>query len=106
MITGRTAVWGLRKAMARSMQKPPTSWHSPTVLTVRLATDGARERGHGVGDVEQPGVGALVLHVAADAGEHGDVAQGPADPAGADAVAHRLVDAVAGGHVDVDGHAR
>ncbi len=62
------------------------------------------QRGHGVGDVEQPRVGALVLHVAADAGEDGDVAQGAADPTGADAVAHRLVDAVAGGHVDVDGH--
>ncbi len=31
-ITGRRAVWGLRKAMARSMQKPPTSWQRPTVL--------------------------------------------------------------------------
>ena len=33
MITGRTAVWGFPKAMARSMQKPPTSWQRPTVLT-------------------------------------------------------------------------
>ena len=103
-ITGRRAVWGLRKAMARSMQKPPTSWHRPTVLTRVSRTGGAGERGHGVGDVEQPGVGALVFHVVGDAGEHGDVAQRPADATGADGVSHRLGDAVSGGDVDVEGH--
>ena len=29
---GEMAVWGFPKAMARSMQKWPTSWHRPTVL--------------------------------------------------------------------------
>ena len=78
MITGRTTVWGLRKAMARSMQNPPTSWQRPTVLT-RVSRQTVRVSVvMGLVMLSSQRVGALVFHVAPDAGEHRDVAQRPA----------------------------
>ena len=73
-------------------------------LDAGLAAHGAGEGGHRVGDVEEPGVGADLFHGAPDADQHGHIAQGAVDPSRADAVAHRLGDAVGSRHVEVDGH--
>ena len=69
-----------------------------------LAAHRPGQAGHRIGDVEHPGVRADLAHVLAHADQHGDVAQRAVDAAGADGVAHRLADAVAGRHVEVDGH--
>ena len=69
----------------------PPRGTDPTVLRTSPAHRPG-EGGHRVGDVEQPGIGALLVHVAADAHQHRDVAQRPVDAAGTDGVAHRLAD--------------
>ncbi len=73
-------------------------------LNCGLPADRPGEAGHRVGDVEHPGVRADSLHVLGDPDQHGDVAEGPVDPAGADGVPHRLADAVPGRHLQIDGH--
>ena len=83
-----------------------TSWHRPMVSIDVVDVIERVERGHRIGEVEEPRVGAELLHVARHADEHRDVAQRPVDPARADGVAHRLLDAVALGHGKVDRHAR
>ena len=71
-----------------------------------LPGDGAADRGHRVGEVEQPRVGTHRFHVARELEEHRDVPQRAVDPAGPDAVADRLHHAVAGGHREVVAHRR
>ena len=71
------------------------SWHSPIGLERGLAGERPADRGHGVGEVEDPGVGTQLLDVAGDVEEHRDVAQRPHDTSGADGVADRLAHAVA-----------
>ena len=73
-------------------------------LDAGLAAHGAGQRRHGVGDVEEPGVRAALLHRLADADEDGDVAQGAVDAARSHGVPHRLGDAVGGRHVEVHRH--
>ena len=77
----------------------------PDRLDRRLARHRAAQRGHRVGDVEHPRVGTELFHVAGDADEHGDVAQRAHDPARADGVADRLLDAVPLRDLEVVAHA-
>ena len=58
-----------------------------------------------VREVEHPRVGAPLLHVGRDPGEHRDVPQGPEDPTGPDGVADRLADPVPGRDLEVVTHA-
>ncbi len=76
----------------------------PDRLDAGLPADRPGQRGHRVGDVEQPGVGAVLLHRLADADQDRDVAQRAVDAAGPDGVAHGLGDAVRRRHVEVDRH--
>ena len=75
----------------------------PDRLDGRRLADGPAGHGHGVGVLQQPGVGTDGLHVPADVQEHRDGAQRLEDAAGAHGIRHRLVDAVAQGDGVVDG---
>src|SRR5688500_10499076 len=59
------------------------------------AGDATANRGHGVTQVEQPGLRAALLHLASHLRGEGDVAQAADQPAWPDRVADRLSDAVA-----------
>ncbi len=67
----------------------------PHRLHRRLACHRAADRGHRVGEVEQPRVRTQVFHVAGELEEDRDVAQRADDAARPHAVAHRLHHAVA-----------
>ena len=69
-----------------------------------LPAHGAGQAGHGVGDVEEPRVRAVLLHGMADPDQDGHVAQRPVDPTRTHGVADGLGDAVGSRHVQVDRH--
>ena len=71
-----------------------------------LAGEGPADRGHGVGEVQDPGVGTQLLDVAGDVEEDRDVAQGADDASGSHGVADRLAHAEAVRDLEVVSHRR
>ena len=98
---------GLERLAARDGQvhaEVPHFVAQPYRLDVRLPAHRPRQARHRVGDVEQPRVGAMLLHGLPYADQDGNVAQRAVDAAGPDRVTHGLRDAVPGRHVEVDRH--
>ena len=70
-------------------------------LDSRVALHGPGEHGHGVGVVQEPGVGADLLHVMGEVHHHRDGAQRPEDAADAQGVGDSLAQAVLFRHLKV-----
>ena len=64
----------------------------------------AAECGHWIGIVKQPGARAQLLHLLCQFGNDWNIPQGARQPPGTDRVAHRLVDAVFLGNLEVMTH--
>ena len=62
----------------------------------------ARQRSHGVGVVEEPGVGTDLSHIVCEILKNGDGAQGAEDTANAQGVCYGLAEAVLLGHLKIN----
>ena len=59
-------------------------------LYIGVALHIAGEHGHGIGVVQEQGIGADLLHIRSEVPQHGDGAQGPHDAADAEGIGDGL----------------
>jgi hypothetical protein len=101
---GDTASAGLPRAMARSIDQLPTSWQRPTAL-IEVWRHTARVRQViGLVMLSNQASGQTLPMSSATPTSTGMLRRDRLMPPGPDGVPHRLADAVAGRHVQIDGH--